>query len=370
MDAWSTSPGNTSMDTRITVPGVTRMDKWITVPGVTRLGTWISFPVISVLSTAVIVLTVMIPGCSSASIKAEMHVPRGSRVSMFDLYNMNGVECSISGSGMFRSKDVDIKRAPVCPHQVWIFFYNAGAWKYELRIDPSSESTNLRSWMKEKPSHYFPRDFLGNVSLDTGEQDFDFLLYDDTDNNIRAAVYNKRDDVTRPRFFYSRNALSRSVLQDSLTNTGTGTTFEEADMMRIRLVFDDTCEPVQTPRYYNTCTEALDTEFCPCDCAYYDKMMYWEVNALPEDMTDDEKKETVRPEMEATKKQLTVNKTDLSSFRNKKISASDSRTSAKGLGMLGAIMLGFVFGSLVLCDLLSIKTHANNVKGKCSCCKR
>ncbi|XP_069104838.1 uncharacterized protein [Argopecten irradians] len=339
--------------------GVSRMNIWITSSGVSGLG------------SVLFVLSLMIPGTLSGSIKAEMHIPSGSRVNMFDLYNMRGVECSVAGSGMFRSKHVDINRRPDCPHQVWIFFYNANAWKYELRIDPSSTSANFRSWMKETPSHYFPRDAkVVNVSLNTSDQDFDFILYDDSDHHIRAAVYNKRDDVTRPRFFYSRTALSQSVLQDTINNQANGATFEEADMMRIRFVFNDTCQPVLTPRYYNTCAEALDTEYCPCECSYYDKMKYWEDNALPEDMTEEEKLETVRPEMEATKKQLTVNITDLSSFRNKRISASDSRSSAKGLGLLGAMLLAVVFGSLILCDLVSLKTHAHNVKDNCSCFKR
>ncbi|XP_060068785.1 uncharacterized protein LOC132548902 [Ylistrum balloti] len=333
------------------------LDMWTT-----RLGARIW-----VLST--VVLTLMLTGCSFASIIAEMHIPRGSRVNMFDLYNMNGVECSVSGSGMFRSKNIDISRRIDCPFQVWIFF---DLFEYSIRIDPSSRSTNLKAWMKQKPSFIFPSDIPGyrNVTLDTGVSDYDFILYDDSDNDIRAAVYNKRDDVTRPRFFYSSNGKSQTALQDSLTNPDTSTTFREASMMQIRLVFNDTCDPVLTTKYYNTCSEALDTEYCPCDCAYYDKMKYWEDNALPADMTDDEKKETVRPEMEATKKQLTVNKTDLSSFRNKKISAADSRSSAKGLGMLGAIMLGLIFGSLVLCDIVSLKTHATNLGWNCSCLKR
>ncbi|XP_021373347.1 uncharacterized protein LOC110463238 isoform X2 [Mizuhopecten yessoensis] len=319
---------------------------------------------ITAFSTIVFGLVLILPGISSGSIKAEMHIPRGSRVNMFDLYNMNGVECSVSGSGLFRSKDIDIKRRPECPNQVWIYFDN---WEWQIRYDPSSESATLKSWMKETPTHYYPKDGPGNVTVDTGVPDFDFVMYDDSTSNIRAAVYNKRDDVTRPRFFYSRTPLPKSALQDSLTNT-TAATFEEADMMKIRLVFNDTmCDPVINAKMYNTCAEAL--EYCPCDCAYYDKLKYWEENPLPEGLTDDEKKETVRPEMEATKKQLTVNKTDLSSFRNKKISASDDRSSAKGLGMLGAIMLGLVFGSLVLCDLVSLKRHANNVRGNWSCFK-
>lgn len=96
-------------------------------------------------------------------------------------------------------------------------------------------------------------------------------------------------------------------------------------------------------------------------------MKYWRENAIPEDLTEDEIRELVRPEIEATKKQLTVNKTELSSFKNKKISASDHRTSAQGLGLLGAGMLATVFGSFVLCDLLSVKKHIRNIKHNCSC---
>jgi hypothetical protein len=55
--------------------------------------------------------------------------------------------------------------------------------------------------------------------------------------------------------------------------------------------------------------------------------------------------------IETRKRALEVNKSSLSSTIRKKESAFDPRPSAKGIGYVGAIVIAFVFGGIVLMDL-------------------
>ncbi|XP_021353044.1 mucin-5AC-like [Mizuhopecten yessoensis] len=61
--------------------------------------------------------------------------------------------------------------------------------------------------------------------------------------------------------------------------------------------------------------------------------------------------EELQSQIETLKKELTVEKKDLSSWKRKLISIPDERVSAKGLGYLGAGMLAVVFGAVVIIDL-------------------
>lgn len=61
--------------------------------------------------------------------------------------------------------------------------------------------------------------------------------------------------------------------------------------------------------------------------------------------------EQLQSQIETLKKELTVEKKDLSSWKRKLISIPDERISAKSLGYLGAAMLAVVFGAVVIIDL-------------------
>ncbi|XP_033751757.1 mucin-17-like [Pecten maximus] len=61
--------------------------------------------------------------------------------------------------------------------------------------------------------------------------------------------------------------------------------------------------------------------------------------------------EQLQSQIETLKRELTVEKKELSSWKRKLISIPDERVSAKSLGYLGAAMLAVVFGAVVLIDL-------------------
>jgi hypothetical protein len=51
---------------------------------------------------------------------------------------------------------------------------------------------------------------------------------------------------------------------------------------------------------------------------------------------------------------LMVNKTHLNSFLRQKSCAKDGRPSARNLGYVGAIVISLCFGSIVICDLITL----------------
>ncbi|XP_021357698.1 location of vulva defective 1-like [Mizuhopecten yessoensis] len=64
--------------------------------------------------------------------------------------------------------------------------------------------------------------------------------------------------------------------------------------------------------------------------------------------------EQLEETIQELKKSLTVSKTELSSYKRKLISAPDSRQSAASIGYVGVLVIGFVFGSVVFCDGISL----------------
>ena len=59
---------------------------------------------------------------------------------------------------------------------------------------------------------------------------------------------------------------------------------------------------------------------------------------------------------------LTVNRKQLSSYLNTKISAKDSRPSAQTIGSFGAIVLCVVFGGILILDLMAGKQFLEAAK--------
>ncbi|OWF41159.1 hypothetical protein KP79_PYT20627 [Mizuhopecten yessoensis] len=64
----------------------------------------------------------------------------------------------------------------------------------------------------------------------------------------------------------------------------------------------------------------------------------------------------VRSAMETIKAELKVNTTSLSSSIRTRICASDDRPSSATIGWVGAVLLGLVFGTLVLTDAVNVIT--------------
>ena len=85
---------------------------------------------------------------------------------------------------------------------------------------------------------------------------------------------------------------------------------------------------------------------CPCPCK--------DENNL-QNFTRKEWLDILAPELDMIKEELKLNKYNLSANIRRRTSASDNRTSSKGIGITGIICLTLVIGLIILSDISSIR---------------
>jgi len=95
---------------------------------------------------------------------------------------------------------------------------------------------------------------------------------------------------------------------------------------------------------------------CPCDCAYQKRLDYWASQGVP-NHTMEEWRVILAPVLDEIKKNLTVDKTNLSATIRKLSSAPDGRQSSKSVGFVGIALISFVCASFILIDITSIRRH-------------
>lgn len=103
---------------------------------------------------------------------------------------------------------------------------------------------------------------------------------------------------------------------------------------------------------------------CPCSCDYMDKIDNWKKKSNEyANKTLIEIYNELLPQLEATKKALEEDKTQLSSYQAKKTSAKDSRPSAKQVGStFGIIFICIFLGLVIAFDLSSYKRHLRTIR--------
>lgn len=70
--------------------------------------------------------------------------------------------------------------------------------------------------------------------------------------------------------------------------------------------------------------------------------------------------EEIQEKIKEIKKALVINKNDLSSYRRRKISADDDRSSARGIGLFGACMLCMFVSFIIIMDFKTL-VHQGSV---------
>lgn len=103
------------------------------------------------------------------------------------------------------------------------------------------------------------------------------------------------------------------------------------------------------------------TDLCPCSCEYRSKVDYWASHNVT-NMTYDEIVVWLQPKIKELEKTLTVDKSNLSSLINKRISMKDDRPSARSIGYIGIVILSVVFVLILFIDVSSITRHTQNIK--------
>lgn len=102
---------------------------------------------------------------------------------------------------------------------------------------------------------------------------------------------------------------------------------------------------------------------CPCDCDYMDRIDHFKnasnsyVNKRQEELV-----QILQKKLDEVKEQLKVQMTDIPVVKARKVSATDARPSAKNVGLIGVGFLVFVFGGILVLDLLSLPGFLRRVK--------
>ncbi|CAC5357227.1 unnamed protein product [Mytilus coruscus] len=95
------------------------------------------------------------------------------------------------------------------------------------------------------------------------------------------------------------------------------------------------------------------TNMHPCRCAYKRKLEHWG-SKLIQNRTRRELLKELESELQKMKKDLEVNKTQLSSSIRKRTSAPDKRKSSETIGLAGTTFICIVVGLIILIDILTI----------------
>nr|XP_011430653.1 uncharacterized protein LOC105330588 [Crassostrea gigas] len=106
-----------------------------------------------------------------------------------------------------------------------------------------------------------------------------------------------------------------------------------------------------------------EEEMCPCDCDYMDRIDHFK-NASNSyvNKTQEELVQILQKKLDEVKEQLKVQMTDIPVVKARKVSATDARPSAKNVGLIGVGFLVFVFGGILVLDLLSLPGFLRRVK--------
>ncbi|CAC5392600.1 unnamed protein product [Mytilus coruscus] len=101
------------------------------------------------------------------------------------------------------------------------------------------------------------------------------------------------------------------------------------------------------------------TNMRPCRCEYRRTLEYWSSKII-QNRTREELMKELEPKLQMIKKELEVNKTQLSASMRKRTSAPDKRKSSETMGLAGATFIFIVVGLMILNDILTIVKHVKS----------
>ncbi|VDI47738.1 Hypothetical predicted protein [Mytilus galloprovincialis] len=101
------------------------------------------------------------------------------------------------------------------------------------------------------------------------------------------------------------------------------------------------------------------TNMMPCRCEYRRTLEYWSSKII-QNKTREELIMELEPKLQMMKKEMEMNKTQLSSSICKRTSAPDKRKSSETMGLAGATFIFIVVGLMMLVDILTIVKHVKS----------
>ena len=126
---------------------------------------------------------------------------------------------------------------------------------------------------------------------------------------------------------------------------------------------DDPPDPTTKTGTTTTPAPEPEPEMCACDCEYMEKINYFSnsFNSY-ENKSQEDLIEILQEKLDQVTGQLEVEKTEIPAVKARKVSAPDSRPSARNVGMIAVTFMAFVFGGIILLDLLSLPRYIRTVR--------
>ncbi|OWF52322.1 hypothetical protein KP79_PYT00606 [Mizuhopecten yessoensis] len=192
------------------------------------------------------------------------------------------------------------------------------------------------------------------------------LLTTFDDDVIDASAYQSFDSVsTRPSDRKSRSYASTSTTLGYGNHVPLSQSNSDSTSGNATSMLRNTTSAAEN----TTSSSVTETQMCRCDCHYAANLKLYR-NATAINITSDEVQKELKKQVTNLQKELTLNKTSLSSSKRKKTSMNDDRASARGVGLIGVAMLVILMGGLVLMDLTTIKRDFQRLRDNLGhCCK-
>ncbi|CAG2204407.1 unnamed protein product [Mytilus edulis] len=109
-------------------------------------------------------------------------------------------------------------------------------------------------------------------------------------------------------------------------------------------------EEIMTSEVTSIATSAISPLECLCPCSQVGKSNWGSARGM--NLTFEELREMLKPDLDFLKKELGVNKYNTSRMRRSKISAPDDRISATSVGYVGVVFICIITVMIVFLDIL------------------
>ncbi|XP_021376723.1 uncharacterized protein LOC110465316 isoform X2 [Mizuhopecten yessoensis] len=197
---------------------------------------------------------------------AYITIKRGSNLSLFDMFDLQGFECGDMSTGSFRDGKIDTFRDKECTNKkLRIIFLSNGGPNRTIELFDNRPTIQLDAFMGLPIRSLKPpldtNSGLEKLQLVLNAGNFEFILTRNNDTSSGyAAVYNSPDEEERPRFFFVKFLDSASLTQDH-NQSLLGEVdcwehaFDEFDTLKLEMSYDASCKETNATQY-SSCVEA------------------------------------------------------------------------------------------------------------------
>ncbi|CAG2204408.1 unnamed protein product [Mytilus edulis] len=198
---------------------------------------------------------------------------------------------------------------------------------------------------RQKPGlQYSSECFCGN-SLDNSG-----VYNETTDSECNRGCLGNSSQICGGNYRNSVYELTPASNTEIITSVVTSTVTTEPTVKTSALSTDWTVTALLKKSEVTTVQPISPLECTPCPCSKVGKGKWDFLRGM--NLTLDQLRVLLKPELDLMKKELSVNKYNTSRMRRSKTSAPDDRVSATSIGYVGVVVICFIIFLIVLFDIL------------------